>query len=90
MSSVFLPSIFVPPDLQLTKYLFPEHIKDFYNWTTKRQVMKYFILAVLVFELRALYLLGRFSATWAIPPVLLALVILEIGSHFFPPGWPGL
>jgi hypothetical protein len=47
-------------------------------------------LAILEFELRISYLLGRFSAAWATPPALFALVILEIGSLHFCPGQPRL
>jgi hypothetical protein len=32
-------------------------------------------------------LLGRHSTTWAIPPILFAMAILEIGSHFFCLAW---
>jgi hypothetical protein len=38
---------------------------------------------IALFELRALHLLGRHSATWAMPPFLLALVIFQVGSHTF-------
>jgi hypothetical protein len=34
-------------------------------------------------ELRASQLIDRHSTTGAMPPALFALVILEIGSHFF-------
>jgi hypothetical protein len=47
-------------------------------------------LAVLGFEFRNFHLLGRCSTAWAIPTLLFALVILEMGSHFFCPGQPGL
>jgi hypothetical protein len=59
----------------------------------------FFSLCVVVggvwFELRASYLLGRYFTIWGMPPILFALVILEIGSHFlsnskpFFPGWSG-
>jgi hypothetical protein len=45
-------------------------------------------LSVLELELRASSLLGRYSTTWAIPPGLFVLVILETRSHFCP-GQPG-
>jgi hypothetical protein len=41
-------------------------------------------LAILGFEFKALHLQGRCSTTWAIPPDLFALDILEIGSCFLP------
>jgi hypothetical protein len=40
-------------------------------------------VCLLCFELRALHLLSRHSTTWATPPALFALVILEIGCYFF-------
>jgi hypothetical protein len=36
------------------------------------------------FELKASNLLGRHSTTWAIPPTIFALIILEIVFHFLP------
>jgi hypothetical protein len=48
-----------------------------------------YFLVVLGLELRALHLLGRSSAIPAIPAAVFALVIVEIGAHFFL-GWPGL
>jgi hypothetical protein len=42
-----------------------------------------FFFLVLQIELRALYLLGKHSTTWAMHPVLLALVCFLIGSHAF-------
>jgi hypothetical protein len=39
---------------------------------------------LLEFELSALCLLGRHSASWAIPPILFALVAFEIGFCFLP------
>jgi hypothetical protein len=41
-------------------------------------------LAVQEFELRALRLLGRHSMSCTTPPVLFALVILELGPCFLP------
>jgi hypothetical protein len=44
--------------------------------------------AVLEFELRFPHWLGKCSTTWAMPPVLFALVILEIGSWLLSrPAW---
>jgi hypothetical protein len=37
---------------------------------------------ILGFELRASCFLGRYSTAWAIPPVVCAQVIFELGSHF--------
>jgi hypothetical protein len=44
----------------------------------------FFFLVVLGFELRATSLLSRYSSTSPTPLVLLARVILEIGTHFLP------
>jgi hypothetical protein len=41
-------------------------------------------LVILGFELRALHLLGRYSTSWLMPPVLLFLVIFEMESCFLP------
>jgi ABC-type uncharacterized transport system permease subunit len=40
-------------------------------------------LTIVGFEFRALHMLGRHSTTWAMPPVLFALVILWMGSHIY-------
>jgi hypothetical protein len=39
------------------------------------------LVVVVGFELRALYMLGRYSTTWTMPPSLFTLVVLGIGSH---------
>jgi hypothetical protein len=41
-----------------------------------------FLLVLVGFELKVLSLLGRHSITWATPPALFALVILEMGKLF--------
>jgi hypothetical protein len=48
----------------------------------------YLFIAILGFELKALYLLSRYSITWARSPALLALVIFPADSHTF--SWAGL
>jgi hypothetical protein len=40
------------------------------------------LLVVVGFKLRASHLLSRHTVTWAMPPALFVLLILETGSHF--------
>jgi hypothetical protein len=48
----------------------------------------FFLMAILMVELKALLLPGRYSTTWATPPVLFILIIFKIRSHFMPsPAW---
>jgi hypothetical protein len=58
---------------------------------TYTYLLKSFCLA-LGFGLRGLHLLGKLSATWAVPLVIFffALVIFQIGSCTFARGLPGL
>jgi hypothetical protein len=51
-----------------------------------RSLLLLFVFSVLGFELRAFCLVSR--QTWAPPPALFTLVILDTGSHFLPrPAW---
>jgi hypothetical protein len=59
-----------------------EYLLHQLQWFAVVQNNKYF-LTVLVFELRAIHLLGRLSTIWAMPPALFTLVIFEIGSSLF-------
>jgi hypothetical protein len=52
---------------------------------TLKKVCFLFILGVLEFELGALHLLGKCSTTQAIPLILFAIVIFQIGSPSFLP-----
>jgi hypothetical protein len=45
---------------------------------------------ILGFELGALCLVGRWSATQVMSPELFALVIFRTGSHSFAWGWPSI
>jgi hypothetical protein len=55
-----------------------------------RNQWRFYFLAVLGFELKALHLLGRHSITWAMPPTLFT-VIFQIRSPICVClGWPGL
>jgi hypothetical protein len=51
-----------------------------------------FCFAVLLgFELRASWLLGRCSTTWATPPAVFMLITFEMWSHFIPgPAWTAI
>jgi hypothetical protein len=51
---------------------------------TKPSNFFFFFFAVLEFELRALYLLGRHSLTGATPPALFTLVVFQIRYHVLP------
>jgi ABC-type microcin C transport system permease subunit YejE len=57
----------------------------YYQLSHKKGVFGGTVLGV---KLRALCLLGSHFTTWAVPPTLFVLVILEIQFHFMPrPAW---
>jgi hypothetical protein len=74
MFGLFLLSLSPPSKLS--------HI-NFSIFNNYQPIIMLVCLAVWGFEFRPSVLWGRNSVTWAMPPALFTLVILEIRSHFF-------
>jgi hypothetical protein len=72
--------------MELLQNLHSKKMPVFLTW-----LFFFFFLMVLGSELRDSFVQGRCSTTLAMPPVLFALVILEIGSHFLhKPTWTSI
>jgi hypothetical protein len=90
----FPPHCNLSISLEMWYFLHISQFWDFYKMettVTMQEMLFFFLVVVLGFELRALYLLGRSSTAGTMPPALFALIILDIGSCFLPrPAWTSI